>query len=241
MRARRGPGGTGSLPRQRPAPEHNIIQRPELIRALQQRLGMRQAHIAPVLAESIQPVVIVDTLPQEARIAAAPYMANVLSTNDAGIAVAGFTLFNKAASGRRIRVRRMHVRSFDIANNVMNISFTIAAGATSNPTAQPQGQLCHVRGVDPLPTSDLQSMPGQGCGSLIAWTAAPPVANTVMELHTQQGGTVQDHRAPGIWTWEPIELWIYPNGGISWWWDGGLTDPVQVNSCVEWTEEQIQS
>ena len=142
------------MPRERPAPETNIIQRPELIRSLQQRLGLRQAHIAPVLQEGVQPVIIMDSLLENARITSVPYMANALSVNDFGIAVAGFTMFNRAGSGRRIRVRRMHVRSFDVAPNVMNISFSIAAGATSNPTAQPSGQLCHVRGVDPLPTSD---------------------------------------------------------------------------------------
>jgi hypothetical protein len=43
-------------------PEHNIIQRPELLRRLQQRMGMRQMHVAPAMNEGVQPVVILDDL-----------------------------------------------------------------------------------------------------------------------------------------------------------------------------------
>lgn len=40
--------------------DHNVIQRPELLRLLQQRLGLQQAHVAPTLAEHVQPVVILE-------------------------------------------------------------------------------------------------------------------------------------------------------------------------------------
>jgi hypothetical protein len=129
----------------------------------------------------------------------------------------------------------------DAPGNVMNISLSIAAGA-SNPTATAVGQQLHVIGVDPLPTPDLRSMPIQAAGRILAWTAAPPVGNTVFEHPVQRGmnGAV-DQRAPGIWVWEPYEMWVYPNGGFSMWWDDGLTSPTQANCSIEWTEEQIQT
>jgi len=46
-------------------PEVNVIQRPELMLKLAQRLGLRQAHISPTLNEGVQPVVILDDFSSE--------------------------------------------------------------------------------------------------------------------------------------------------------------------------------
>lgn len=55
---RRGMGGV----RAPHGPEHNLIQRPDLIARLAQRFGMRQAHITPTMEDSVQPVAIVEDL-----------------------------------------------------------------------------------------------------------------------------------------------------------------------------------
>jgi hypothetical protein len=45
--------------------EYNILQNPDLIRRLQRRTGIRQAHIAPALNEGVQTVIILDDLTQQ--------------------------------------------------------------------------------------------------------------------------------------------------------------------------------
>lgn len=43
-------------------PEHNLIQRPDLLRDLRDYLQLKQMHITPALAENIQAVVVLDDL-----------------------------------------------------------------------------------------------------------------------------------------------------------------------------------
>ena len=43
-------------------PEHNVVQRPDLLFRLQQFFGLRQAHITPTLEPAIVPVVVVGDL-----------------------------------------------------------------------------------------------------------------------------------------------------------------------------------
>lgn len=40
--------------------EHNLIQKPDLLRGLQQATGVRQAHIVPSLADNVQPVIVIE-------------------------------------------------------------------------------------------------------------------------------------------------------------------------------------
>lgn len=42
--------------------EHNLIQAPELLSRLTQRLGLKQAHVAPALTEGVQAVILLDDL-----------------------------------------------------------------------------------------------------------------------------------------------------------------------------------
>jgi len=239
MRARRGPGtGTnGSLPRVRPAPEHNIIQRPELIRSLQQRLGLRQAHITPALQEGVQAVVILDSLLDNARITSVPYLSHVFSVNDPGVSPAMVSFFNLAGSGRRCRIRHVWISAVDTQQQIMNIGFQAAASMAS-PTAISPGSPMHVIGVDPLPTPDLKAMPTVSAGRLIAHAGSPAGIGTVFEHETARAAPLS---SPSIWEWMPNELWIYPNGAMIFWWDGGTVTPTQMNCTVEWSEEMIQS
>lgn len=49
------------------SPEHNIIQNPAITRGLQVFGGLRQAHIAPALADGLQPVVITGDIREDPR------------------------------------------------------------------------------------------------------------------------------------------------------------------------------
>jgi hypothetical protein len=46
-------------------PEHNLIQRPDLLHRVQQFLGLRQAHVAPSLTEGVQLVCIIGDIRDE--------------------------------------------------------------------------------------------------------------------------------------------------------------------------------
>lgn len=56
IRRRRAPPGP---------PERNVIQAPELIQRLTKRFGLRQAHVAPALTDTLQPVVIMEDITRE--------------------------------------------------------------------------------------------------------------------------------------------------------------------------------
>lgn len=222
----------------RPAPEHNIIQRPELIRSLQQRLGIKQAHTVPVLAEAVQAVIIMDNLLEKAVTTSVPYLSHVFSTNDPGVSPAMVSFFNLAGSGRRCRIDHVWVSAVDTQQQVMNIGFQAAASMAS-PTAISPGSPMHVIGVDPLPTPDLRSMPTVSAGRLIAHAGSPAGIGTVFEQETARAGP--NLGSASIWEWMPKELWIYPNGAMIFWWDGGTVSPTQMNVTVEWHEENIQT
>lgn len=93
-----------TLPRVRPAPEVNIIQRPELLRRLQRFLGLRQAHIAPALNEGVQPVVVLGTITDAPGTEAGGYAsAEGVCTSDAtNMACAIFD--NPPGSGTKARI-----------------------------------------------------------------------------------------------------------------------------------------
>lgn len=108
----RGPGGTGprtrGLPRVRPETEHNIIQNPEILRRMQQGLGMRQAHVAPVLGEGLQPVVIVEDLTRARDQEAIRWVmsAQLTTTSDTVNAYRSTADFlNPIGSGVRLRIK----------------------------------------------------------------------------------------------------------------------------------------
>lgn len=90
---RNGPRARG-LPRARPAPEHNVIQRPELVRQLQRFLGLRQAHVAPALNDGVQPVIVVGDLGREAVLEQGGYASGEGTTSLGDGTLAGGALFH---------------------------------------------------------------------------------------------------------------------------------------------------
>lgn len=93
-----------------PGPEHNVIQAPELIRRLRERLGLRQAHVSPALTEGITAVVIADDL-REGQFSAVdvrPCLGTVAITAPAGFP-SKVWLANPFGSGVTVRVRRIQV------------------------------------------------------------------------------------------------------------------------------------
>jgi len=93
------------MPRVRPEPEAGKVQAPEMVRALQQRMGTRQSHITPTMGAEIQPVVVVEDLTNTVQ--RLPVVFQCFKNN---IQTAGgplqWLLFNPIGSGKMMHVRR---------------------------------------------------------------------------------------------------------------------------------------
>ena len=86
--------------------ELNVIQKPELLRTMQQRLGVRQQHIAPTLGDTVLPVVILDDMTlQKAADVSTLFARWNISTFGVGEFPGGYIL-NPKGSGVLIRIRK---------------------------------------------------------------------------------------------------------------------------------------
>lgn len=90
--------------------EHNIIQAPEIIRRLTKTLGMRQPHVTPTLAETIQPVVIVANTEEEPAALPPTFTAWSNQSGDPGppVLIPTFMLLNTQPD-IQVRVRRINM------------------------------------------------------------------------------------------------------------------------------------
>lgn len=96
-----------TLPRQRPAPEHNVIQAPELVRRLQQFLGMRQSHVAPTLSDGVQPVIILGDVSGRREIGGWVSMSGQTSLGNGALLFSTAELLNPSGSGVKMRVKQV--------------------------------------------------------------------------------------------------------------------------------------
>jgi hypothetical protein len=84
--------------------EYNLIQRPDLLRRLTQRLGIRQMHVAPALSEGVQTVVVLEDLTRQAD-ALIPFAIG-MGTIVFGAGQPAVHLFNIPGSGIRVKVEQ---------------------------------------------------------------------------------------------------------------------------------------
>jgi len=119
------PGRARGLPRQRPAPELNNVQNPELLRALQQVLGIRQAHINPAIADTLQPVVIAADSTKGPTARPMSYGVQATMIGD-GTHIPNVELRNPAGSGTVAVIRSMHCQVVDpTVPNPNLLAFTV--------------------------------------------------------------------------------------------------------------------
>lgn len=238
---RSSPGGR--LPRVRPAPEQGVIQAPEITRQLQQRLGVRGMHVTPTLEPTVQPVVVVEDLRTVAPLLQVPYAAWARVVGDGLIAFQFITLFNLAGSQRRMRVRKVWVEPAQSGiQDVMNIAVGFASGISS-PQAVKVGIPQHVvqfPTVD-LPPNDLRQTQTTAAGRLLPYLSGTATGNTTFFEqrafgHAGVGTTDENHRQ--IFIFEPPELWIYPNSGVTFYFDGPPNDLI-FDLSASWYEERF--
>lgn len=139
--------------------EHNLIQSPEIVRRLTSRFKLRQGHVAPVLNEGVQPIVIVDDLREAKEFAPlhtfsgtvlAPGDVTTVPTRD-GVAM----IVNPVASGVACRVLdvRLYGRNGDTNSNCQIAVGRIPPLGPFNVfdylEAQVGNAFGHVTGIDP--------------------------------------------------------------------------------------------
>ena len=139
-------------------PEFNLIQRPDLTLRLQQMLGLRQAHITPSLAETVQAVVIMGDVRDTGgeRQIVRPAWGGV----EIGPAVGLFprvALHNPAGSKSIITVRSIRIvnRFAAVAGEIFSLGLRgpSFAGFGTPPTFPPEFR--HSRAIDPLSTGQV--------------------------------------------------------------------------------------
>ena len=110
-----------TMPRVRPEVETNKVQKPELIRALNTRLGLKQSHTIPTLGSELTPVIVVDDLTQQS--VRPEYWCGQFNTvTNTGAGQNNWYLWNPPGSGILVRPREYYFspQHAGIMNHVIN-------------------------------------------------------------------------------------------------------------------------
>jgi hypothetical protein len=100
-------GGMGGVRAPHP-PEHNLIQRPDILRDIANFLGLRQPHITPSLAENIQAVLVLDDLSRRKSPSRNLYTFGLVQTQfgDGVSKIPCFGIYNPADSATRVHITK---------------------------------------------------------------------------------------------------------------------------------------
>jgi hypothetical protein len=97
-----------TMPRVRPAPEHNVIQNPAITVGIQRFAGIRQAHVSPTLADGLTPVVIAGDIREDPRTRLPESYVGLKELTADGVNAAYFYFHNPYTSDRIAVLRRFH-------------------------------------------------------------------------------------------------------------------------------------
>jgi hypothetical protein len=100
-------GGMGGVRAPHP-PEHNLIQRPDLLRDVANFFGLRQPHITPALAENVQAVLVLDDLSRR-KVPSRKLWTFGLNTTQLGDGVSRipcFGIWNPDTSATRVHITK---------------------------------------------------------------------------------------------------------------------------------------
>lgn len=173
-------------------PEHNLIQRPDLISRLQSFFGIRQAHVTPTLATTISPVVMVADLTKEQlgtrHVPGLPTTPTLVAAHVVQAAVAAqfgrVLLFNPPGSGRIIRVLSYNssvncelFTAYAVNTPLLNagIPYCLDGDQKSNPLAPVfpvVGNVSSDTNAGPVPSPGFQKL-GPGLGTMMTLDNPP--------------------------------------------------------------------
>ena len=212
-----------TMPRNRPEPEANKVQAPELVRTLQQGLGLRQMHTAPTVAAEIQPVVLVSDLSQTE--VALPVVFNQFDTLAPISGPSQFLLWNPPTHSRMVKVLR--VEFSPPHGNIINI---ISGNVVDPPPATIKRGQAISKGRLPADMLARQSTP-VGIIKLEGAVVGP----TFYEQQIPDGIT----NPSTFWPWqhEFTNMYLGPGSAMTVYTD--QTPGAPVFCWYEWTEEPL--
>ena len=144
-------------------PEHNLIQNPQLTRSIQQVVGTRQPHVAPVLSDTVQPVVIADDVrdyPLSTRFATYAIMTEIVG--DGIQPTSGMWLVNPLTSAVAMQILRVSVYAVGSASFGGTIAFSTTDIATQGSTPGVTGRGFRMQiGQPPVGRSDFLPVQAQ--------------------------------------------------------------------------------
>lgn len=210
------------MPRVRPEVEPNKVQSPEIVRALQQRLGLRQMHTTPTVSSELTPVIIVDDMSKVAQQNSMRYRAHTVV--GAAITDASFMLYNPPDNDRMVRVLNITLQS--TANDIWNFGIQDANVLPPGNSGQKPGQRM-ARGTQP---PDAARWPNGSRVRLHGNDNVQVLTATFWEFRYGGGTADLNPMQISIGTW-----YLGPGSQLTIWQHNG-TD---VNLGVEWEESPI--
>jgi len=217
------------MPRVRPEVEGNKVQRPELIRALNTRLGLKQSHTTPTLGSELLPVVVVDDLTQQ-TVRPEYWCAQFLGVT-ALVNQANWYLFNPPNSGLLVRPRRFSIspQHGQILNMTINeIAEPSGGGIIRKSGRRLFGGLPGTFPPDFGPTKQSQV-------SLYAGDVGGAPGQTWYEQYMADSITTPQAHPPFMM--DLPKILIYPGSAMIWFLDS--SPPQEVELYCEWTEEGL--
>jgi hypothetical protein len=219
-----------TMPRIRPEVEQNKVQAPELVRALNTRLGLKQSHTVPTLGTELLPVVVVDDLTQQS-VRPEYWCACFNTVAGSGAGAANWYLFNPPTSRLLVKPKRFFFSPGH--GGIMNFCI--------NQINEPVGGDITRRGgrrlVGGLPGQTPPDFPpsfAAGC-SLYAGNVGGVPGQTIFEQYMPDSLT-SPHSHPPFSMDLPKTL-IYPGSAFIWFLD---STPVSTSLLyAEWTEENL--
>ncbi|HXJ70391.1 MAG TPA: hypothetical protein VNM39_15920 [Verrucomicrobiae bacterium] len=117
----------GTLPRARPAPEHNIVQNPAVTRGIGRFSGLRQAHVMPAMAEGLHATLHAGSILEDPRTGIPRSFASMHEVVPDGVNVKRCVFGNPITSDRIAVLRRLHIYAAEdwvaaAAAGVFNVS-----------------------------------------------------------------------------------------------------------------------
>jgi len=166
------PTRTRGLPRFQPPPEMNVVQNPQMSRALQRWAGLRQAHVMPAFAEGLQAALQVGELPADPKSQFPRSYAAMKEAVPDGVNVDRQSFVNPPANSTICVLRRLHLYNKTagqlnevVYNNIQNIA-NIAIGATYK-TGQTLTEAWNGAGNAPTQSFEPPDVKNSACGIYI--------------------------------------------------------------------------
>jgi len=214
----------------------NLIQRPDIASRLAKALGLVQMHIAPTLAETVQPVAIVanvsDTPPSPAPVD--HVLSFVERTLDALAIDYNLGLFNPTGSNVIARVTHVELQAINSEHVIETGINTEAYHLAAYPGVTPTGTT-FFRDIRKSVLPQLQVPRVVPVFFVIDGPISPPQRRMGRRLLRSESYA----ESPRGYTREHRELWIPPGWALGWQNTSPLVEGDGIRAMFAWSEEPV--